>query len=192
MSKWNNHNHSYEESYLIRGIQMGEEKAFEAVYRLYYPKMCDLAQYLIHEPEVVEELVQDVFMKIWENRRQWHPKGSIRSYLYCSIKNRSFDYLKHQKIEHNWLKLNWGLDADHPESPHEHLVQTELEQQIEKWVQQLPDKRKIVFLLSRTHGLSNKEIAEVLDISVNTVETQMGRALKQLRECLVKYLHNYS
>lgn len=192
MSKWKKNNHSYEESALVYGIQIGEEKAFEAVYRLYFSKMCDLARYLIHESEVVEELAQDVFMKIWENRRQWQPKGSIRSYLYRAIKNRSLDYLKHQKVEHNWLKLNWGLDADHQESPHEHLVQTELEQQIEKWVQELPDKRKMVFLLSRTHGLTNKEIAEVLDISVNTVETQMGRALKQLRGCLVKYLHyNY-
>lgn len=183
-------NHSLNDSELIQRIQFGDKEAFSQLYQTYFFNLCEFAYRYVKMPSVCEELVQDLFLNIWMMREQWEPEGSIRPYLYKSIKNRAFDYLKHQKVERkylDWRKMEQELDS-RQRTLSLHQEEQELAEAIEDAIAQLPDRRQEIFLLSREDGLTYREIAEVLDISVKTVETQMGRSLKTLRKLLSEYL----
>lgn len=177
----------------IRRIQSGDKEAFAELYRAYFFNLCDFAYRYIKMPSVCEELVQDLFLNIWMKREQWQPGGTIRSYLYKSIKNRALDYLKHRKVEREYLawremEQEWETQNSKQHSLSLHHEERELAEAIENAINQLPDRRREIFTLSREDGLTYREIADVLDISVKTVETQMGRSLKTLRKLLSEYL----
>lgn len=186
------------EKQLIQRIQSGDKQAFEDLYRTYFPVLCDFVYRYVRSSSVSEELVQDLFLNIWIRRTEWEPEGTIRSYLYKSARNRAFDYLKHQKVERNYLEerkieRKWEQESNRADVKQlrfykEQSVNEELVQAVENALNQLPERRKVIFTLSREEGLTYKEIADVLNISVKTVETQMGRALKILREQLCDYL----
>lgn len=175
---------------LIRKIQSGNKEAFAQLYRTHFFDLCEFAYRYVKIPSVCEELVQDLFLNIWMMKEQWEPEGSIRPYLYKSIKNGALDYLKHRKVERrylDWRKMEQELDSKQ-RSLSLHQEERELAEAIDDAIAQLPDRRQEIFLLSREDGLTYREIADVLDISVKTVETQMGRSLKTLRKLLSDYL----
>jgi len=183
---------------LVSRINNGDKKAFEKLYRTYYSDLCDFICRYIDTPAICEELVQDLFLSIWYMRESWNPKGSLRAYLFKGAKNRALDYLKHLKVERGYLKdqkINFKneylADYTYPSFELHSKVEDsekELAEKIEKAIDRLPDRGKLIFNLSRNDGLTFREIANVLDISVKTVETQMGRNLKKLRYYLSDYL----
>lgn len=183
-----NQRNSISEENQIRRIQNGDKKTFSELYVSNFTQMCDFAVSITHDEEVTKELIQDVFINIWTNREHWRPKSTIRSYLYRAIKNRAFDYLKHKKVEREWHNRNYQSNSENAETPYEQYTRAELEQFIQKAVDELPEKRKMIYLLSRIQGLKYREIADVMKISEKTVENQMGHALKKLRELVNKYL----
>ncbi len=137
--------------------------------------------------ETAEEIVQDVFLRVWQHRARLDPEGSLKALLYRSCHNAALNHLKHREIEQRWQRQ--ALHAPEPPSaPAESAAQEhELAHAIQHAVAALPERCRLVFLLSRDQGLSYADIARTLGISIKTVETQMGRALKALRGALAAF-----
>jgi RNA polymerase sigma-70 factor (ECF subfamily) len=177
------------DSFLIKKVQRGDTLTFERLFRSYYASLCDYAQKFVKNPQAAEDQVQEVFVKIWEIRKDWNPQGTIKAYLYTAVRNQSLNYLKHKKIVDEWKQKEALSDTPIPFSPTEKRANFE---EMNKWlqeaIQKLPEKRREIFELSRNHGLTYMEISKTLGISVKTVETQMGRSLRHLRNWLKQRL----
>lgn len=144
---------------------------------------------------ISEELTQDLFLTIWMARERIDPKKSLKSYLYTSARNKALDYLKRVQIERDYLKYlrienseRWKDEANEAAGfAGDGVRNHQLMLAINDAINQLPEKRRAIFLMSREEGLIYREIAEALDISVKTVETQMCRSLAKLRKLLAEY-----
>jgi RNA polymerase sigma-70 factor, ECF subfamily len=172
---------------LIADVNVGNKEAFAAIYRAHFSGLCDFTYYITQDAEVAKELVQDTFMAIWEQRRTWSPHSTIRSYLYKAVKNRSLDFLKHQKVVRKYEQNNQNSESD-DRNQDDQISQRELATAIDKEIERLPEKCRIIFIMSRQQGLTYNEIAEVQGVSIKTVETQIGRALKKLRTSLRHFI----
>jgi RNA polymerase sigma-70 factor (ECF subfamily) len=176
-------------------LARGDIKAFEMLYNEQYNSLCHFAKRFVLDLEAAREIVQGVFVSIWEKRTSLPDEISLKTYLYASVRNRCLDYLKHLKVEYEYEKMrvreitesgnNSFNEIDHPLDG---LITTELENAIKDAIDSLPDKCKEIFELSRFKGLKYREIAEELNISVKTVETQMSRAIHTLKKKLSSYL----
>ncbi|TVQ73408.1 MAG: RNA polymerase sigma-70 factor [Balneolaceae bacterium] len=182
--------HDNEEAGLVDAVKHGDKDAFARLYRRYFSELCDISFYVTRDKEVAKELVQDTFLVIWEKRKDWQPKGSIRSYLFRAVKNRSLDYLKHVRVERGWKKMH-QRDITESDAGEEAMSQKELAAAIDRSVDELPEKCRIIFIMNRNQGFTYGEIAEIQGISQKTVETQIGRALKKLRESLSRHLPHH-
>lgn len=165
-------------------IQQGDRTAFKALFRTYSKPLCAFAEQYTKSPEIAEELVQDLFFKIWRDRADWSPTVSVKSYLYGAARNLALDYLKHERVVDAWKQESFSDGRSTLRSPDEHFHREQLRQAVQEAIEDLPERRRQVFTLSRRHSLTYKEIATVLDISVKTVETHMRRAFRFLRERL--------
>lgn len=164
-------------------LARGNEKAFEAIFSKYYKALCSFSKQFLNDDELAEETVQDMFVKIWEKRFSLSIETSLEHYLFRAVRNHCFNQLQHQKIKNRYAeKVLKNTETEiHSE---EYFLEPDLKNKIEEAINSLPPKRKEIFRLSREEGLKYKEIADQLDISVKTVEAQMGLALKYLREKL--------
>jgi RNA polymerase sigma-70 factor (family 1) len=171
------------ESLIMRVIERDDYIAFQVLFEKMYAPLCQFCIKFVKSPEVAEELVSDVFYSIWKNRSRLSVT-SPKAYLFTSVRNKGFDYLrKIKKMTHCDLEDATHLAADVANSQ-EILVLRELTASLEQSVAKLPKQCKLIYELSRDQGLKYKEIAAILQVSVKTVETQMGRALKHLRNSL--------
>lgn len=171
---------------LFANMKEGDQKAFEALFRSYYPGLCQYATRLLNDAQMAEETVQELFVRLWEKRSRNVIETSVKNYLFRSVKNQCLNYIKH-----NQIKLAYAqkvLAEAETSSSEDHEAEAELIRKIEESIASLPDKRREIFRLNRQEGLKYREIAEKLNISVKTVETQMGLALKSLREKLRDFL----
>ena len=136
---------------------------------------------------VAQELVQDLFLRLWE--RALTPAGTLAaSYLYTAARNRAVGHLRRERVAAAWAKSPSSVARAAPAGADEPLREHEVRDALERAVAELPERCRLIFTLSRYRSLSNAEIAEMLCISVNTVEQQMWRALKTLRAKLAPYL----
>lgn len=164
-------------------LSRGNEKAFEIIFGKYYQSLCVFSRQFLNDEELAEETVQDLFVRIWEKRFSLSIDTSLEHYLFRAARNHCLNLLQHQKIKKRYAqKILENADAEM--KTEEFYLEPGLKQAIEKALELLPPKRKEIFRLSREEGLKYKEIADQLDISVKTVEAQMGLALKFLREQL--------
>ena len=170
---------------LVRRIRAGDERALEIVFRAHYPGMASFVQRFVRSPDLAEELVQDVFLKLWSKREQLAEIETFRTYLFRAARNTALNYLRRVKLERRWQEEQ-GTDTDPPASfaADEETAEQEVAAAVQEAIKKLPPRCREIFLLSRDGGLTYAEIARSLDISVKTVETQMGRALKSLRASL--------
>jgi len=197
-------NKSYE-SALIKQIKSGDKDAFAELYQRHYSELCDFVFHYVEAEAICEELVQDLFLKVWNGRNRFNPEFGIKPYLYKAAKNIALDHLRRVKAENKYLKIH-KIEREY-EWKSQKIKQTEailqkasstvlkdqdLSEIVEVAVEQLPERRRIIFLLSREDGLTYSEIASVLDISVKTVETQMGRSLKTLRNVLSEHITSFA
>lgn len=172
---------------LFKRITEGDEKAFEKLFHAYYANLCRFATGIISEDETAEEIVQDLFVKIWEKRTQLIINSSIKNYLYRAAKNQCLNFIKHNNIKSDYFqKIQSETEAQI--QPDEHFLALELAKKIEESIASLPEKRREIFRLSREEGLKYREIAQQLNISLKTVEAQMGLAIKTLRENLKDHI----
>jgi len=175
----------------VERIRAGDEAAFETLFTAYYHALCEFARSFVHAPDAAEELVQNLFLRIWEHRSEWRPEG-VRAYLFAACRNGALDYRRHERIvarfEDRSAAEDLGGGLGHaPARPDEEAQAGELEAALREAVQQLPERRRLVVVLRWEHQLSHAEIAKVLGISIKTVETQFGRAIAILRTELARF-----
>lgn len=170
---------------ILSGIIDGDKKAFDLLFSVYYDKLCRYAGKIVHDDDQCEDLVQDLFAEIWVNRKKLNIKTSLSAYLYRSIYNSCLDYIKHQKVKNKHQSETVFQSAN---TFDDSLVFTEMIDIMERCIEQLPEQCKKIFRLSRFENLKYREIAEVLQVSENTVDTQIRRALNKLKEELKDYL----
>ena len=161
---------------------------FEALFKAHYSSLCSYANGFLKDPDASEEVVQEIMVKIWTNRDSLVVETSLRSYLYRAVRNGCMNVLKHLNIREEYRSYR-EREVQESQRPHEEeIIMGELEQKIRMAIDHLPLERRRVFILSRYEGLTYVQIATELGISVKTVENQMGKALKSLRDELSDYL----
>lgn len=164
------------------------EKYFEVIYRLHYAELCEYANRFLDQEEDCEEIVQEIIMKLWEQRNTLDAIKSIRAYLYRSVHNRCLNVIKHQAHKDKYVDKSWAELKRIEMQNFEDGQSRELEEKLLTAIGALPDRCREVFMLSRFDGKKNKEIAEQLGISIKAVEANITRALQSIRENLKSYL----
>lgn len=160
----------------------------EWLFREFYADMCRSAFRILRDSNLAEDLAQEVFFELWRSRSRLRIKGSVGAYLRRAVVNRSLNYLRDQRLPLSDQSPAELPLADDRTGAQQRLERDELEQAIQRAIDQLPERCRIVFVLNRFEDLSNKEIADRLDISVKTVENQMTRALRLLRSQLSRLI----
>lgn len=160
---------------------------FEEIFRAWYAPLCAYAFGFMANRDATEEVVQEVMFKLWVNREKTTFTASPKAYLFGAVRNACLNELAHRKVveKHRMAQEEKGFAASAETDP---LIASELEKRIQQAINALPSERKKIFILSRYESLTYAEIAQQLGISVKTVENQMSKALKTLREELSEYL----
>lgn len=162
------------------------KEVFENLFKTHFQYLCNFAQNYISDSDTSKEIVQDVFIKLWENNTKVDINKSIKSYLFTSVKNRCLNYIRdNKKFRSNILDVDI---ADYDISFEEKEDSSEIENKVKSSLEKLPEKCRQVFELSRFENLKYREIAEKLKISQKTVEAQMSKALKIFREDFKDYI----
>jgi RNA polymerase sigma-70 factor (family 1) len=176
------------EKEVFRAIQTGDEKAFEMMFRELYQPLCRYAYSFVSNHEEAEEIVQASFIGIWEKRQTIDIDTSLKAYLYRVVRNASLNVIKHGKVKQIYLEQSEFTAEKTTDATEQALITDELERKIFSAIQTLPDQCRLIFKLSRFEEMKYQEIANQLNISIKTVENQMGKALKIMREQLREYL----
>ncbi len=167
-------------------VRAGDTDAFSALFHALYPSLCTIAARRVGSPEVAEDLVQEVFVRVWERRATLDPEQSVSRYLFRAVRNETLNYLKHRQVvsrTQDQVTVHGQLPG-----PEQELDYQQLSDAVQEAVEQLPDRCREIFLLSRQGEMTYREIAHLLGLSIKTVETQMGRALRSLRLALLPHL----
>lgn len=155
--------------------------AFEQLFHRYYHLLCCRVYNLVHCEQSAEEVVSDVFIKIWKNRTRLSINTKLKYYLNTAVRNQAIDYLRKQNRERSFkTEIDRDYESNYA-SPHERVVGEELGEKVEAAIESLPPQGKYIFKLSRDKGMKYREIADMLNISIKTVETHMRRSLIHLR-----------
>ncbi|WP_285054515.1 RNA polymerase sigma factor [Pedobacter ginsengisoli] len=184
---------AYIDQELIVLLKQGDHAAFTEIFNRYDRLLFIYAYKKLKDKEAAKDIVQDVFIVLWSARQNWEMKGSLVSYLYAAVRNKALNVFRDKAIGDKYL-ASLGDFINNGAATTDHLVrEKEISSLIEQEISALPEKMRLVFTLRKHHFMSNKEIAEQLDISEQTVETHMKRALKtlRLRLGLVLYLVVY-
>jgi RNA polymerase sigma-70 factor (family 1) len=179
---------------IIRELKAGNHLVFEQVFKKYYATLCYEARGYLGANHLVEEIVCDVFTRVWQNRSSLQIKTSLREYLIKAVHNNCIDYYRHIKAQDK-LKQGFGEKmgevatlADIGENPLDYIITQEMEARINEAIEALPEQYKKTFKLSRFKDLTYDEIALEMGISVNSVKTNIKNALSKLRERLGDFL----
>jgi RNA polymerase sigma-70 factor (ECF subfamily) len=174
----------------FKRVAQGDEKAFKMLFDYYYKHLVIFAIRYVDDKDLSESIVQNVFVKLWEKREALQI-DSVHAYLITAVRNQCQNELKHQKIvrayEKNFIPNEWMAETVYPDE--------EVMARINQVIDQMPEQRRKIFKMNRLDGMRYKEIADKLEISPKTVEVQIGKALKYLRDNLIQlkqqiYHHN--
>lgn len=179
--------HPSQEHQLVNRMQANDRAAFKSIFSGHYQDVCRTIHRYIVDPGLTEDLAQEVFVRLWQKREKLNITSNLAAYLRRMAVNEALAHLrKKTRFQADELPIHLpGLVAA---SADENLGANELQQRINGVVATLPDRCRLVFELSRYEELSNREIAEQLGISIKTVENQMTKALRTMREQLADYL----
>jgi RNA polymerase sigma-70 factor (ECF subfamily) len=168
---------------------LSPEDLFEQVFRSHFKNLHAYACTILRDPTAAEEIVQNIFVKLWEKKEDIEIRENISVYLYRAVHNESLNHLKHLKVKaaYQSYAMRRHTPNDH-EKASEKVTAGELEQNLQKALHELPEQCRTIFQLSRFEDLKYREIADKLGLSVKTVENQMGKALRLLRLKLVDFL----
>jgi RNA polymerase sigma-70 factor (ECF subfamily) len=170
----------------LNRIRAGAQDAFDDIFRSYYAQLVGVAESMLRERESAEDVVQDVMVELWRRRETLVLETSLRAYLFRAVRNRALNHLRHQRIAPR-AEPDAAVHIAVPAADRDTL-ESEMQTALQEAVKDLPPRCREVFELSRVHGLKYSEIAHSLDISVKTVEAQMGKAIRVLREKLAPWL----
>lgn len=181
----------YIEKALIEKVKNADVSSFEIIFRSNFDELYRYALAFTGDTQEAEDLVQELFIWLWENKQYIKSEMSLKSYLLKILQNRALNQIKHKKVQQKYhaekskiLLEEEQLQKDYIEYYKEKSATENLELKIEKAIEQLPEQCKRIFKLSRFEGLKYREISEKLDLSLSTVKNQMSIALKKLKEFL--------
>ncbi len=173
---------------LFLRIQSGQLPAFEMLFKTYYQPLCRYANSYLKDSDGAEEVVQAAFIGFWEKKNSISIETSIKSYLYRTVRNSCLNELKHEQVKQKYRSAQ-TKEEEKTSEPADHLaIHVELEEKVRQAIQRLPEQCRLIFTMSRFEELKYQEIADQLNISIKTVENQMGKALKLMRLYLKEYL----
>jgi len=177
-----------EHQILCERLRNDDELAFELVFMKFKGRLFDFVRKSLPREEDVESIVQEVFIKIWQNRKQLDPQKSLDAFLFSIAKNEVFDHLRKLFNKRKYLDSLYHSMEKEDASTQKQLEYNELRQVVYDAIERLPERRREIFKLSRLQGKTYKEIAIELQISENTVDTQMRKSLHTLHNDLDQYL----
>jgi RNA polymerase sigma-70 factor (ECF subfamily) len=176
----------------IRGGDIGE---FERLFHSYYKQLCAYSAQITKNDLEAEDITSNMFAKLWEKREELDIKTSVESYMYSAVYRQSLNYLKHIQVEEQYwdvaqyqLKNIDLLSAEDSYNPLTAIITKETGENIKKAINSLPPQCRQIFIFNKIEELSYNEIAEKLDISINTVRTQLTRAIHKMRDNLSRYI----
>jgi RNA polymerase sigma-70 factor (ECF subfamily) len=177
----------------VEDLKSGSEKAFRQIMEHWYSRLFNFANGYLHNEENTKEVIQDVFLQLWDNRKKLADNTSLNAYLFTVTRNRCIDLIRRQRLMLQFRSDKQEEYLRHTENFHalsdpilDEIFADELQSEIDKTVGSLPEQRQKVFIMSRTHGLKNKEISSLLDLSEKTVESHLTKALRTIRTTLEK------
>lgn len=178
----------FEDRYQLKKVEITLQTEFEQLFKTHFKSLYAYAYTILKEETAAEEIVQNVFFKIWEKNKQPDIQTSLKAYLYKAVYHDSLNYLKHLAVraKHKSRVMHDNKEEGQPASGR--LMLKELEEKLRDAMNALPEQCRTIFQMSRFDGLKYHEIANQLGISVKTVENQMGKALKLLRVKLIDFL----
>ena len=168
----------------VERLRAGDREAFEAVFRAYYARLADYANGLVRSRDSAEDVVQEVFVALWTQRDRLTTPDNLIGYLYRSVRNRSLNQIRHRRMVTDWQTRQAAEENPVAAPADRETENAEIVAAVKDAVATLSPRCREVFELSRDRGLTYPEIASTLGISIKTVETLMGRALKGVREKL--------
>lgn len=163
-------------------IRNGDTKEFESLFRSSYVSLVRYARTLIKDLDTAEEIVQDLFFRLWQDREKLNIESSLNGYLFRSVHNRCLHYIEHNRVVERHAEEMAYSESENQESPSDILNYKELQEKIARILERLPERCGKIFTMSRFEGLKYSEIAEKLSVSIKTVEANMGRALREFRK----------
>lgn len=182
-------------SNIVDGLVIGDEETYIFLFREYYVSLCAYSRRFVGRKDIAEEIVSDTFFKIWENRTKIAINTSVKAYLFQAVCNNSLNYLRRLKQEPKLKEFfretafeNIAFEEPLDEIEVQSLLMTDINQKIEEVVSQLPEQQKKAFQLKRIEGKKTKEVAEIMGLSVKTVEMHLTKATLNLRQKLKDYL----
>ncbi len=171
-----------DEQFYIDCLHKGDEKIFRGIFEKYHARLYYFAVSLLTADQSAEDAVQEAFVKLWQKKEQFHDLNAVKSFLYIAVKNRCLNISKHNKIVRKYSGLLPPGDAG--EDGMDYIIEAEVLENIHQALQQLPAGCRNVLQLSYFEEMKNKDIADHLQVSINTVKTQKKRALHLLRAIL--------
>jgi RNA polymerase sigma-70 factor (ECF subfamily) len=166
---------------LLTQISLGDQSSFRQLYHRFYKKLLQFAFVLTRNKEVAEELVEDVFIKFWKNRKNAENIRNVKVYLYTATKNTCLNYLSSKAQENITQPFDAiTIELANPLSPDQILIYRETYTKIKTAIETLPPRCKMIFKLIREDGLKYKEVAEILNLSASTIEAQMTIAIRRI------------
>lgn len=172
---------------VIAGIKIGDRTSFNRLYEIMYLPLCKYSNSILNDYEQTSELVQEVFIKIWETRERIDEESNFRAYMFQILHNACINHLRHLKVRKRYIDHIAFIANDLFSIDRDELVESELVDRIKITIESLSPKCKEAFEMSRFQGMKYKQIAEVLNISQKTVESHVSKALKILRKNLDEF-----
>lgn len=171
---------------VLKRLQENDETALTQLYKLYNKKLLLFAKSIVRTKELAEEAVEDVFIKLWRNRLSASQINNLNIYLYTAVKNTSLNMLSQKSKQlvvssFDFLNIDFKNDFN---DPYEMIVTSDMMRKMQRAIDALPPRCKIIFRLVREDGLKYKEVAEILNISINTIDVQMAIAVKKICRAL--------
>jgi len=182
----------------INGLIIGDEETYIFLFREYYVSLCAYSRRYVGRKDIAEEIVSDTFLKIWENRDSIQINISVKAYLFHAVCNNSLNHLRKLKKEEildeyflGTASENMGFASISEEIEEQSLMMESLNEKIEEAVSLLPEQQQKAFRLKRFEGKKNKEVAEIMGLSVKTIEMHLSKATLNLRKNLKNYLPSF-
>jgi len=174
----------FSEKQLVEKLKQSDTVAYESLYLLYVQRLYGFVLRMAKSPELAEDVVQDIFVKLWENRQQLDPEQSFKSYIFTMAKNQLLNFIK-RKAHESRIVNEILAHVPRGSRPSDNMIlENEIQHLLDEALSSLPPQRKLIFELCRIQGLTYKQAAEQLGLSDSTINSQMVKAIKTVKEFL--------
>jgi RNA polymerase sigma-70 factor (ECF subfamily) len=174
------------DSEILRRIRQGDQGQFESLFRSSYISLVRYAKTIVKDHDTAEEIVQDLFFRLWQDKEKIKIESSLNGYLFRAVHNRCLHWIEHNRVVERHARDAEFSQTRNVENPSEIIQYKELQSKIAEILARLPERCGRIFCMNRFEGLKYAEIAEILSVSIKTVEANMGKALKEFRKALTE------